>query len=102
MTPIALPEQEHGEECWTREYWLDHCEGFGVESPQGRIGWVDEIVRAAESDEPVALIVRGGVGAERGTFVVPVEQIRELHPLVERIVVGDAAAPAPRASQRAG
>jgi hypothetical protein len=95
MSMTTIPELEHDEECWTRDYWLHHCEGFGVESPRGRIGWVDEIVRAGESGEPVALVVRDGAGSGRTTFVVPVEQIREVRPLVERIFVEEAGAQPP-------
>jgi hypothetical protein len=85
MAATAARELEHAPECWTRAYWLRHCEGYGVESPAGRIGHVDEVVCARASGEPVALRVRG----RRGTFVVPVERIREILPSVERIVVDD-------------
>ena len=85
MSAIAVPELEHEGECWTRAYWLRHCEGYGVESPAGRIGHVDEVVRAGPSDEPVALVVRG----DRETFLVRVEEIREVRPTVERILVDD-------------
>ena len=85
MSLIAVDELERADECWTRDYWLRHCEGYGVESPAGRIGHVDEVVRTGASDEPVALVVRG----DRETFVVRVEEIREIRPTVERILVDD-------------
>jgi hypothetical protein len=37
--------------------WLTHCEGFEVDGPGGRIGWVEEVERDA-GGAPCALLVR--------------------------------------------
>lgn len=65
-----------------RDYWVAHCEGYRVDGPGGRIGFVEE-VRANPSD-PTApfLAVRAGrlgtrllvVPADAVEFIVPREQ----------------------------
>ena len=89
---LTLTPEAAADECWTREYWLRHCEGYRVESLGGRIGHVDSIV-VSDADEPVALVVRRGIGTGCVTFVIPVEEIRELEPSVERILVDDVPPP---------
>jgi hypothetical protein len=46
------------------KYWLDRCEGFRVESPDGFVGWVEEVWYGA-SDEPEAVVVRSRDCARR-------------------------------------
>ena len=54
--------------------WLAGCEGFRVESPRGRLGFVRKIQRDAASDRADALVVCAGVfGTHR--LVVPVDEI---------------------------
>lgn len=42
------------------DLWLDSCEGFKVEGPNGLIGTIDKVVRFAETDDPRYLSVRAG------------------------------------------
>ena len=65
------------------EYWLRHCEGFCVEAPEGRVGFVEE-VETSESERPVALLVRGGAETR---VRIPVDEIDEVALEGERIVL---------------
>jgi len=40
------------------EYWLCHSEGFAVVSPEGRLGYVDEVRFASGIDRPDAIAFR--------------------------------------------
>ncbi|MFL5830951.1 MAG: hypothetical protein ACJ76X_13635 [Solirubrobacteraceae bacterium] len=42
------------------EYWLGHCEGFKVQSPEGEVGIVESVVYAADAAQPAYLTVTGG------------------------------------------
>jgi hypothetical protein len=42
------------------EYWLGHCEGFKVQSPQGEVGIVESVVYATDAAQPAYLAVTGG------------------------------------------
>ena len=83
MTGTAS-EQTTG--CWTREYWLDHCEGYRVSTRRGHLGFVEEIVRDPTTDEPTALMVSGSHG-ERGLMVVPIAEIVDVRAEIEDILV---------------
>ena len=91
MSLTAIRGPARGE-CWTRAYWLEHCEGYGVDSPDRRIGYVEKIVRAEGSGDPTELLVHAGNGAERRRFAVPIDRIREIRPASERILVDPEAA----------
>src|SRR5438477_3163850 len=41
-------------------YWLGHCEGFKVQSPEGDVGVVESVVYAADAGRPAYLAVTGG------------------------------------------
>src|SRR5947208_16909082 len=41
-------------------YWLGHCEGFKVQSPEGEVGVVEAVVHAADAGRPDYLAVTGG------------------------------------------
>jgi hypothetical protein len=43
-----------------REYWLGHCEGFKVRSPEGEVGVVESVVYAAHAARPAYLAVTSG------------------------------------------
>lgn len=43
-----------------RDYWLSHCEGFRVRSPEGEVGVVESVVHAADAGRPAYLAVTGG------------------------------------------
>jgi len=43
------------------DYWLGHCEGFAVRSPEGEVGIVESVVyAAADAARPAYLAVTGG------------------------------------------
>src|SRR3954469_4606086 len=42
------------------EYWLGHCEGFKVQSPEGQVGVVESVVYDADAARPAYLAVTGG------------------------------------------
>jgi uncharacterized protein YrrD len=42
------------------DYWLAHCEGFKVQSPEGEVGIVESVVYAADAARPAYLTVTGG------------------------------------------
>jgi hypothetical protein len=54
--PPAQPVTASGE---FGEYWLGHCNGFRVGSPEGEVGVVDSVVYAADAGGPC---VPGGDG----------------------------------------
>jgi hypothetical protein len=66
---------------WSERYWLDHSEGFRVESANGRIGMVDEAVPWMD-----AIAVRAGLNGSR-ILLVPFDQVLLIDPLEERIVL---------------
>jgi hypothetical protein len=74
--------------CWTDEYLLAHCERYVVEGESGeRVGIVDRVLCDEDGIEAEELVVRSLTGAAE--IVVPVEQVIELRPTGERIVVSD-------------
>jgi hypothetical protein len=77
-------EQEHG--CWTKEYWLCQSEGYRVESDDGHLGYIEEVVWAPDGSYPLALRVRA-VSGERDVITVTTEDVLDVCPLVERILV---------------
>lgn len=82
----VLPEvtEDHG--CWTREYWLRHCVGFRVACPEGRLGFVEEVLLSPEGGEPEALAIR--IGSARTRLAdVPITEIGALKPEEQLVVV---------------
>jgi len=69
-----------------RSYWLSRCEGFRVDSPEGRFGLVEAVMFRVRPDEPDALIVRAGVLARR-LVLVPIDEVAEVVARRERIVL---------------
>lgn len=84
MSHVVEKSIEHS--CWTANYLLAHCEGYRVESNEDMLGYVEEVVRAPDGIEPLALRVRR-VSGERGIFTMGLESVLELHPNSELIVV---------------
>jgi hypothetical protein len=67
--------------------WIARCHGFGVVSPAGRIGTVEE-VRYGPSrrwDSPTELAVQAGRGGRR-RLIVPVDEVEAVVP-DDRLVV---------------
>ena len=71
-------------ECWARDYWLGHCEGFHVEDETRRLGVVERILDGR--DEPMVLVVRGGLFANR-VYRIRVDAISSIDPRGRRIHV---------------
>jgi hypothetical protein len=67
------------------DYWLHRCEGFRVESPDGRVGTVQG-VRFKGSIEPEFLEVRAGLLGRR-LLLISVEQVKEILPRQRRIIL---------------
>ncbi|HEX4929327.1 MAG TPA: hypothetical protein VFV62_01365 [Gaiellaceae bacterium] len=66
-----------------RDYWLSHCEGYRVDTADGRLGFVDEI-RAGRDPDGDVLAVRAGVLGRR-IVLVPVAEVEFVVPRAERI-----------------
>jgi hypothetical protein len=65
--------------------WLAGCEGYRVDTPGGRLGFVDEI-RRDPAGRPVELVVRAGMlGTHR--LDVPVDEITAVVPSRKTVVV---------------
>jgi hypothetical protein len=82
---MVVMKADLGQSCWSADYVLGHCEGFRVESNAGRLGYVEEVVRASESGAPLALRVRTGRGGQPQVIVM-IEDALELHAEGECIV----------------
>lgn len=61
------------------DYWLCHCEGYGVEQAGRRLGVVENVVFESELDRPGALRIRSGLFREK-LQVVRVDQVAEIVP----------------------
>ncbi len=68
------------------DYWLRHPEGLLVQSPNGRIGVVEDARRSLDTGETNALVIRGGM-LGRTVIVAPVDQIVAVVPREQRIVL---------------
>jgi hypothetical protein len=66
-----------------RRYWLTHSEGFRVDAPGGRVGFVEAVIerQAGEAD---ALIVRAGLLGRR-LLVVAADEVEEVAPRRKRV-----------------
>jgi hypothetical protein len=69
-----------------RFYWLCRCEGFRVDSPEGRFGLVEAVMFRVRPDEPDALIVRAGVLGRR-LVIVPIEDVADIAPRRKRVIL---------------
>jgi hypothetical protein len=68
------------------EYWLAHCEGFRVDSEDGRVGSVDAVRSDPRWGEGRVLAVRAGLFGKRLLFV-PLTEIRSILPQERRIIL---------------
>jgi hypothetical protein len=68
------------------DYWLCRCEGFLVDSPGGRVGFVEGVRFRSRLDRPDLLAVRAGFLSRR-RFLVPVEEVVKLVPQEERVIL---------------
>jgi hypothetical protein len=65
--------------------WLTGCEGFEVDSPGGRLGFVDRVERA-EDGVPELLVVRAGMLGTR-RLLIPTALIAAIVPSRRAIVI---------------
>jgi hypothetical protein len=79
------------------DYWLRRCEGFRVDSPQGPVGFVEEVRYASRLDRPDVIAVRAGF-LGRLLVIVPVGEIAEILPRHELVVLHRS--PRPNARER--
>jgi hypothetical protein len=79
------------------DYWLHRSEGFRVDCPVGRVGFVAELRFGTSMARPDALAVRAGLFG-RLLLIVPVEQVAELLPQERRIILRGS--PRPTAIER--
>jgi hypothetical protein len=68
---------------------LARCEGFRVDSPGGTLGFVEGVRFASRIDQPDVLEVRGGRFG-RQLLLIPIEDVAEISPTEERLVVRSA------------
>lgn len=66
-------------------YWLSTCEGFRVDSNDGRVGVVEE-VRFSSRKQPEALAIRTGLFRIR-LRIVPVEEVERVLPRRKRVLL---------------
>ena len=66
---------------WTADYLLRHCEEFAVDAPDGRLGFVTDVVELG--DGSIELVVEGA----EATLQIPARRIRLLDAGTERIAV---------------
>ena len=66
-------------------YWLSTCEGFSVESDEGRVGIVEEVHLSPEK-QPEALAVRTGLFRTR-VLIVPIDDVQEIVPRRKRVLL---------------
>ena len=66
--------------------WLRRCEGFGVDSPHVRVGFVEELRYGASVEEPDAIAVRAGL-LGRLLLIVPTAEAQEIFPGDERMLL---------------
>lgn len=67
-----------------RTHWLSRCEGFRVDTPEGRYGRVEAVMFRVRPDDPDALVVRTGMLGRR-LALVPVEDVADVTPTRQRI-----------------
>jgi hypothetical protein len=68
------------------DYWLRRCQGFRVDSPDGRVGVVEEVLYASRCDRPDVIAVRAGL-LGRLLRIVPVAEVAWILPGREQVVL---------------
>jgi hypothetical protein len=67
-----------------RVYWLRHCEGFQVETRDGRLGFVEEIRDGEGPDERETLAIRVGALGKR-LLLISAAEVDIIVPRAKRI-----------------
>jgi hypothetical protein len=68
------------------DYWLGRCEGFEVDTPEGRLGIVEWLVFGSRLDRPDAVAVRTG-HVLHGSVLIPVDDVERVLPEEGRIIL---------------
>ena len=71
-----------------REYWLQRCQGFLIETPTKRIGRVAGIRYREDNNLPQELEIRAGL-LGRTLLLISVDDIAEIVPKQRRVVLTD-------------
>jgi hypothetical protein len=67
-----------------RDYWIGHSEGYRVDGPDGRIGFVEEVrANPADPESPLLAVRAGRLGTR--VLVVPADAIEFIVPREQRI-----------------
>ena len=74
---------EHGN---ASAQWLRECEGFRVDSPDGRVGIVEEVRFDSPAAHPEAVVVRAGFFGRR-VLVFAIADVKEILPREMRLVL---------------
>jgi len=80
-------------------YWLAHCEGYRVDSPDGRVGVVEHVRLAPDSGRPELLAVRSGLFVPR-SLLVPADRVEGVVPRERRVILRAAPQPGARGLPR--
>jgi hypothetical protein len=81
------------------QYWLSRCEGFLVDSPEGAVGVVDEVLRRMDGGVDSLAVAGGWFGRRR--HLISAREVEEIRPGAQRLVVRTGAAPVERPRGRA-
>ena len=76
-------------------YWLAHCEGYRVDSPDGRVGVVEHVRLAPDSGRPELLAVRSGLFVPR-SLLVPADRVEGVVPRERRVILRSTPQPGAR------
>jgi hypothetical protein len=94
---MAAGSHRPGDAASNVDDWLRRCEGFRVDSPHGRVGFVEHVRYASRFDRPDVIAVRAGLLGRR-LLILPVGEIAEILPREERVVLQHS--PRPTATDR--
>jgi hypothetical protein len=86
---ITSIDLERSRASFARGHSLARCEGFRVDSLAGVVGFVEGVRFVSRIDQPDLLEVRGG-RLGRQHLLIPVEDVEEISPAEERLVVRSA------------
>ena len=81
LRTVPVPEERP---VFERDYWLGHCEGYRVDGPGGRIGFVEEVrENRADPTAPLLAVRAGRLG--RRVLIVPAGAVEFIVPRARRI-----------------
>jgi hypothetical protein len=78
---------------------LRRCEGFRVDSPNGRVGFVAELPYGSSLEEPDAIAVRAPASSAGSVLIVPAGEIEEIVPSARRVLLRRRRDPRPPADR---